>query len=67
MSKEKMDKNFENFAILNVLEDGSIVSITSEKMSKNQQKTLDTINICCDNPSYVLKLVLFIEKIFKKI
>lgn len=56
------ENNFENFVILNILEDGTIVSITSNSITKEQKIALENIQTCCNNPSLVLKLVMFIEK-----
>lgn len=66
-NQSNKESNFVKLAILNVLEDGSIVLISTDDITREQKQALANIQVCCNNPSLVLRIVLYIEKKFNQI
>lgn len=55
-------KNIETFLIINILEDGTIVYLSSHDLTEKQHTVLENIKACTDSPSLILRCTLFIEK-----
>lgn len=60
-------KNIETFLIINILEDGTVVYLSSHNLTKKQRSVLESIKVCTDSPSLILRCTLFIEKILVRL